>query len=234
MSFIFSHLEKDRQRRKAWRCREKSKEDVDKERAKSRIRSQRYRDKLKGATGKTCVSSPKKARTRAEIDKQREYWTKMKKESRLRQSSQKKRRVKEYDRNRKNIDDSDNMDKEITVSDVWLPTEDEVLSPDAVRKAASRATKSLPKNPQKFACVLERVLHKASPRKRQAFEQLTKGDSSDPVVEEIKRLKTQKDRKSIIKRRCFIKTLMKKYKNCYAMSRATNIKYDYLRKCRKF
>ncbi|KAK6192315.1 hypothetical protein SNE40_003803 [Patella caerulea] len=125
------------------------------------------------------------------------------------------------------------MDKEITVSDVWLPTEDKVLSPDAVRKAASRATKSLPKNPQKFACVLERVIHKASPRKRQAFEQLTKGDSSDPVVEEIKRLKTQKDRKSIIKRRCFIKTMMKKYKNCYVMSRATNIKYDYLRKCRK-
>lgn len=80
---------------------------------------------------------------------------------------QKLRRIREKDDKKKREKRTLNEEKEKKKipNQADIP-ENSLYSPSAQRKAVSRAKKSLPKNPKKFAVVIENVVNTATPRKR--------------------------------------------------------------------
>lgn len=80
---------------------------------------------------------------------------------------QKLRRIREKDDRKKREKRTLNEEKEKKKipNQADIP-ENSLYSPSAQRKAVSRAKKSLPKNPKKFAVVIENVVNTATPRKR--------------------------------------------------------------------
>jgi hypothetical protein len=80
---------------------------------------------------------------------------------------QKLRRIREKDDRKKREKRTLNEEKEKKKipNQADIP-ENSLYTPSAQRKAVSRAKKSLPKNPKKFAVVIENVVNTATPRKR--------------------------------------------------------------------
>lgn len=80
---------------------------------------------------------------------------------------QKLRRIREKDDKKKREKRTLNEEKEKKKipNQADIP-ENSLYSPSAQRKAVSRAKKSLPKNPKKFAVVIENVVNTATPRRR--------------------------------------------------------------------
>lgn len=80
---------------------------------------------------------------------------------------QKLRRIREKDDKKKREKRTLNEEKEKKKipNQADLP-ENSLYTPSAQRKAVSRAKKSLPKNPKKFAVVIENVVNTATPRRR--------------------------------------------------------------------
>jgi len=134
----------------------------------------RYRERRKLA-GTQDEGKKKKVKTRASSEKNRYIWRQKKREQRQNQSSQKKRRINEKRRaqyalmkkaKRPLADDSTT-----TTSDPSTTTSTRIssFSDAAKRKAVNRCLRVFPKNPEKFAEVLSRIVEKSSRRKEKGM-----------------------------------------------------------------
>ncbi|WAR11448.1 LOW QUALITY PROTEIN: hypothetical protein MAR_025628, partial [Mya arenaria] len=149
-----AHLAIERTRKKLYRLRQRSEEQIAKEKEQNIIRQDRYRKRQreKGVKPKKNKQD-KRPKTRHEVETQRKYWRTKKAESRLRRHPQKKRRYKESDREYRKIVRTPKVDPK--------PCK-------AMRQAVSRC--KFPKSPRKFAATIEYALKKATPRKHRELE----------------------------------------------------------------
>lgn len=109
----------------------------------------------------------KKPKTRLQVDKQRDYWRKKKRE-RESMTSQKRRRINER---RRHIYAEKQQSKENKNKKIGEPSNNKGYTEEAERKAIFRAKNLLPTSPQKFANVVAGLAAKASPRKRKALDE---------------------------------------------------------------
>ena len=122
----------------------------------------RKRQREAGEKPESKKNAPKRAKTRHEVEQQRQYWTLKQREYRAKKHNQTKRRTKEKDRlYRKQKRGKFKSPNTCLSSSVIASTP---LTESAVRKAASRA--KLPKSPMKFAATVHYIIKKATPRKQ--------------------------------------------------------------------
>ncbi|XP_071122434.1 uncharacterized protein [Mytilus edulis] len=189
---------------------------------------------MKEKYGSTVPLSRKaNIKTRREVANQREYWRKKKQDSRSRLHAQKKRRIKEYDRKRK-------MESKKVLNGDLTPTitdENEsvrIFTPEAERKAFSRAKKYIPKDPKRYAGIVSKLITKASPKKKAALANLYEGVKQNDTIKQIAhRMKQNQKKEGKQFTRKFVGILKDSYVNLRQMSRETGIRYNYLQKVSK-
>lgn len=190
----YRYLEENKKRSKNYR-KNRNEEQKDVDREKARIRAKQYRDRMKEKYGSTVPLSRKaNIKTRREVANQREYWRKKKQDSRSRLHAQKKRRIKEYDRKRK-------MESKKVLNGDLTPTitdENEsvrIFTPEAERKAFSRAKKYIPKDPKRYAGIVSKLITKASPKKKAALANLYEGVKQNDTIKQIAHRMKQNQKK---------------------------------------
>ncbi|XP_052214888.1 uncharacterized protein LOC127833585 [Dreissena polymorpha] len=251
------HKEKERQRKKEYRARMKesiSNDEILRQREMSRIRQKRFNEnkkrKLEGE-GETEAVKParaKKAITRRESLKQREYWRAKKREQRANMTSQKKRRIREkerarYAKRKQSLAPCTTFAETTTTSDSYTaPTESpSLLSSAATKQRAYRLKKNIPKTPEKFAQVMGHILLNSTPRQKTCLRRI--GISSSPrkeeayrysksIIETIRSIKEKRQQKWLAVKRCLITSIKstRKARNYKKMSEATGLSYRALKK----
>ncbi|CAC5413756.1 unnamed protein product [Mytilus coruscus] len=168
-----AYLASEAERNRAYRARLDDQQ-RERQREKTRIRVQKFREKTKSAmTLKTpnddALVQPKTPKTRQKVKDQREYWRNKKKEQRKNMTAQKRRRVNE----KRRLNYAEKRDKKLTTKEKEKEartTTTGYKTKEAERKAVYRAKQSLPSSSNKFASVLAGIAASATPRKRAALE----------------------------------------------------------------
>ena len=144
----------------------------------AKIRVRKYRQKMR-ELAENQPAKPKTRKDQAQIVEQREKWAEAKRKQRAARSSQKKvwddtkRRQKYHEKkqlkiavNKKSIETmTDQMNQD---SDV----ENSIRTPEAKRKALSRARQALPTSPTKYASTVADLVNINSPRKVDALQSI--------------------------------------------------------------
>ena len=202
--------EKERERKQEYRRRKKetsTEEEKIRQREQSRIRQQRYNEnkkqKLEDEENDVHTDKPtKKALTRREHMKIKDYWREKKREQRAHMSAQKKRRVREKERARyarrkasktpstlavfstastvASTEASPTMASSISPDAITStpPQSSTLLSASAMKQRAYRVKKGMPKSPEKFAQVMGHIIMNATPRKKNFLRKV--GISNSP------------------------------------------------------
>ena len=240
--------EKDRERKKHERQQEKNLTESEKERIKEgqRIRQKRYMEKKR----QEGHQKTEKRKTRAEQEKQREQWRQRKKISRDKMTAQKHRRIKEKDaayRKKKRAKTTEQFSTPTAPENSNLDQTTSTFSSSARRKAISRVRKALPKQPNKFASVVQGLLTGASTPQKDAMSNsglppVTKsGIRKRLAFEKIAHTVTSKEKpgegnenKRKVKRAVAVSMAkLKKYRLMRTASRITGMQWSYLMKYTK-
>ncbi|XP_063446520.1 uncharacterized protein LOC134726055 [Mytilus trossulus] len=168
-----AYLASEAERNRAYRAK-LGDQQRERQREKTRIRVQKFREKNKSALilktpQEDALVQQKTPKTRQKVKDQREYWRDKKKEQRKNMTAQKRRRVNE----KRRLNYAEKRVKKLTTKE--KEKEERTISPgyktkEAERKAVYRAKQSLPSSPNKFASVLAGIAASATPRKRAALQ----------------------------------------------------------------
>ena len=228
-------LDKANERKRKFRAT-RTDEPKDKERGKAQIRQRRYLAKKTTAGEKHTVQP---AMTRTEHEEKMNYWKEKKRQQRAAMSSQKRLRIrekdKEYRRQKRQAEQTKRHDSSTQESTSVI------YSSEAKRKAASRVKTKMPQDPNKFAEVVEHILHNATPNKKAALREKgiesprvkrRKLDFHAHITDSILRPKQPQNRKESQRkvRRKIVSSLknLKKFRMLRHVSRYTGISWKYL------
>ena len=229
-------------------------------REQSRIRQQKYNERKKRKLEEEVDDNPsvpkkaKKALTRREHQKLKDYWREKKRQQRASMSSQKKRRVREKERARyasrklaKTLSVSATPIVESPTSTLMpstpVPSTSFELSSSSIKQRAYRAKKGMPKSPEKFAHVVGHLIKNASPRKKLSLRNIgiynspkkTKENYSKSILETMAAIKHKRQESWLSVKRCLISSMRSTKKatsflNMKTMSEDTGLSYRFLKK----